>query len=418
MNLSKHILLITALLIQCMAAGTVTIANLVSADYQEYKELNKKTIEQSEPYIFAMTTEDLPECALYWKKIVKKATPKQGQQQNLWILVAKAGNKFVGFIEAQRKWTNESYLKHVATITKIFVDKEHQKQGIGTQLMNEMISLLAQDPTITALDLRVSSNQPAAIQFYKKFGFEVVNPHKHASQVDHVFHPHYCMKTCIQKAVQASKKIKRNDAAKIVMPAAQQLHINIITLDLDNMYPYREINIRSLEQNEPHIFAIAPEDEEGLLIDHWKERLELAQKKQGQQQNLWILAAESEGTLIGLIEAEREAPKHSYKKHLVCITKVFVDNNYHGKGVGKQLMHAMIDLLHQDTTVTAVELWVAAYGANYQTNPVINFYKSFGFQEANPHDYAVSIDQKFYSQHIMSTTIETAKENVKKIMAN
>ena len=69
--------------------------------------------------------------------------------------MARYDDKLVGFIEAEREWTKESYLKHLVSITKMFADKDYQQEKIGKELIRGMINLLAKDETITALDLRV-----------------------------------------------------------------------------------------------------------------------------------------------------------------------------------------------------------------------------------------------------------------------
>lgn len=412
MNYGKRIGLIAfayAQFLNIHALATLEIISLSPSMHQEYRLLNKKALEQNEPYVFAMAPEDLPASMSVWKKMIKDATPQQGEQQNHWILVARYDDKLVGFIEAEREWTKESYLKHLVSITKMFADKDYQQEKIGKELIRGMINLLAKDETITALDLRVPTDQKQAINLYSAFGFEPVNPHKYAVQVDGKFHPHYLMKTTMKTAFDKVEQIEKAEAKK---QANQPQKIKIVPLTINDRYPYRNINIRILEQNEPHIFAVAPKDDKRLFIDHWEERLKMANPEKGTQQNLWILVAKNDdGELIGLIEAERESPGHTYKKHLVCITRVVVDNNYRGRGVGKQLMNSMITLLHQDKTITALELWVAAYGKkDNEKNPAMHVYKSYGFQDVDSHDYAVLVGEKFYSHTLMATTMEVAKK--------
>lgn len=401
MNYIKTIVLLSCFLssINLLNADNLSITTIDPMQFKEYKEITEQAVKENEPHTFSMAPEDLPTADTYWKEKLQEAQPKKGIQQNEWILGARIDGKLVGIIEAEREWTKESYLKHLITITRIYVNKKYQNKGIATQLMISLLDLLAQDPTITALDFRVPSNQTEGT---KLFGFKAVNPHEYAVYINGKFYPHYYMKTTMQEAFTRKNEIETKTKSS---------PIHIKTLTPDEFEEYREINLRALEQNEPHIFAVAPEDDKYLPKEYWIERLHMAQTQKNIQQNLWILTAKIDGKLVGLIEAERETPNNSYKKHLVTITRVFVDKDYAGKGIGKQLMFKIIDLLHQDTSITALELWVEAS----KNNPALYLYKSFGFKEADPHDYAVQVEGKFYPFTLMATTMEAALEHKEKI---
>lgn len=80
------------------------------------------------------------------------------------ILVAKLGNKTVGFISMYCA-VDEGYICNIA------VEKSHRKQGIGTSLISEIITY-SQNKNLKFLTLEVRESNIEAIKFYEKLGFE------------------------------------------------------------------------------------------------------------------------------------------------------------------------------------------------------------------------------------------------------
>ncbi|MBT1701193.1 GNAT family N-acetyltransferase [Fulvivirgaceae bacterium PWU4] len=70
------------------------------------------------------------------------------------ILVAKIGNKIVGFISA---WIPDNFIHH------LYVDNQYQHNGIGTKLLKEMVCRLQYPITLKCLKSNVS-----AIKFYER----------------------------------------------------------------------------------------------------------------------------------------------------------------------------------------------------------------------------------------------------------
>lgn len=86
------------------------------------------------------------------------------RRPNTYCLVAEANNKVVGYLVA---WEVAEEL-HLANIS---VDKNYQKKGIGTKLMNEIITIARlRDIKKIYLETRVSNI--VAQKFYQKFGFK------------------------------------------------------------------------------------------------------------------------------------------------------------------------------------------------------------------------------------------------------
>lgn len=56
-------------------------------------------------------------------------------------------------------------------ITNVVVDKEYRRQGIGRRLLEE-IDIICKDKGLESLTLEVRFNNEAAVELYKKMGYE------------------------------------------------------------------------------------------------------------------------------------------------------------------------------------------------------------------------------------------------------
>ena len=90
------------------------------------------------------------------------------------ILVACIEDQIVGFIDYMITFNS-------ATITQIAVDQTFRKQGIATKLLIEMENTFPTDidEVVENTTLEVRESNLAAINLYKKSGYEVVTIKKH-----------------------------------------------------------------------------------------------------------------------------------------------------------------------------------------------------------------------------------------------
>jgi len=90
------------------------------------------------------------------------------------FLVALDESKIVGFIDFMITFNS-------ATIVQIAVIKEYRKQGIATQLLKEMENTFPKDidDIVENVTLEVRKSNVAAINLYKKNGYEEVIDKKH-----------------------------------------------------------------------------------------------------------------------------------------------------------------------------------------------------------------------------------------------
>jgi len=80
---------------------------------------------------------------------------------------------------------------HVVSITSLVVDSKERRQGIGIGLMTYALSKLSKSILVTTL--AVDSKNKAAINLYKKIGFERYGLLKQASKIQGKFVDNYLM---------------------------------------------------------------------------------------------------------------------------------------------------------------------------------------------------------------------------------
>ena len=90
------------------------------------------------------------------------------------ILVAEEDEKIVGFIDFMVTFNS-------ATIVQIAVLPEYRKQKIATNLLNEMENCFPKDldDVVENVTLEVRKSNEAAINLYKKDGYEIIVEKKH-----------------------------------------------------------------------------------------------------------------------------------------------------------------------------------------------------------------------------------------------
>jgi len=93
---------------------------------------------------------------------------------NAYLWVAKEGEKLLGYLVAYH--TSDEL--HIANIA---VAEEERRRGIGSLLIEKTIEL-AKNLKVLRIFLEVRPSNLAAINLYKKFGFEIVGRRNHYYQ--------------------------------------------------------------------------------------------------------------------------------------------------------------------------------------------------------------------------------------------
>lgn len=85
-------------------------------------------------------------------------------------IVYEINNKVVGFLKYGKNKKN--YSDEYAEIYALYVDKNYQKQGIGTKLINYSLKLLKKDYKYILVSTLIKNK---ANEFYKKQGFKQIS---------------------------------------------------------------------------------------------------------------------------------------------------------------------------------------------------------------------------------------------------
>jgi ribosomal protein S18 acetylase RimI-like enzyme len=94
-----------------------------------------------------------------WNKILEQ----QGENSHTWV--AKESQNVIGFSSANRKEEHR--------LQAIYVSPEYHGKGVGRQLATKVLKWLGDDKDIY---VNVASYNINAIEFYRKLGFEEVDP--------------------------------------------------------------------------------------------------------------------------------------------------------------------------------------------------------------------------------------------------
>jgi ribosomal protein S18 acetylase RimI-like enzyme len=97
---------------------------------------------------------------------------------NSYFYFGKNGQDILGYFKLNRKEAqSEFHDDDSLEIERIYVDSSYQGAGLGTVLLNKAKEIAAQSGC-KYLWLGVWENNPAAIRFYERNGFEIFSSHK------------------------------------------------------------------------------------------------------------------------------------------------------------------------------------------------------------------------------------------------
>ncbi|GIL18157.1 MAG: N-acetyltransferase [Oligoflexia bacterium] len=141
----------------------VTLRSPIEADAADILELIDKVIAErkyqvTEPGEYALNVEDQ-------KKWIQKMSTAPADI----VIVAEFHNRIVGMIDFHQN-ARRRRLKHTGSFGMSVVS-EYREHGIGTVLVEELLSWARLQPEIEKVCLSVFSNNPRAIHLYKKLGF-------------------------------------------------------------------------------------------------------------------------------------------------------------------------------------------------------------------------------------------------------
>lgn len=152
----------------------IEIVQLAPDNWKLLKDMRLKAL-QTDPLAFGRTYEE--ESGLSEEDWKAKLTDPDVE----WFFSKKDG-KFVAM--AGIHFLKRKVVEHKAEINGVFVDPEYRKQGVGEDLMRNLLAKLRANPKIVKIDLQVCAVQESAVKMYEKLGFRTVGIHEKSAKID------------------------------------------------------------------------------------------------------------------------------------------------------------------------------------------------------------------------------------------
>ena len=146
-----------------MKKDTSPQISIFSPSVQKFKQILDELIE-----VYSRGYEGLQDYAYRRRRDIKSYLKWLYKTDPEVFLIARVGNKAVGFVAGCRYWQDRVY-GEVGEIHELVVDKPFQNQGIGRTLTEKILLLLKQSHQI--IGLWVGERNERAIKFYKNAGF-------------------------------------------------------------------------------------------------------------------------------------------------------------------------------------------------------------------------------------------------------
>ncbi|MFC4455692.1 GNAT family N-acetyltransferase [Deinococcus sonorensis] len=94
------------------------------------------------------------------------------------VLGAEQGGQLVGTVSLVRQLRRN--VQHKASVNAVYVKPEARGQGVGEQLMRELLAQARQMEGLRQVQLSVTTSQQAALRLYRRLGFETYGHEREA----------------------------------------------------------------------------------------------------------------------------------------------------------------------------------------------------------------------------------------------
>lgn len=175
-------------------SNSVEIVELQQDEWEMYRDLRLKAVQEA-PEAFGTTyEEELAVTMEDWKR-----------RLNFNMIFAKSENRIIGMIGAVIDY--RSKLNHVALVISFYVIPEFRNKGIGGLLLDNIINKLKKQKNIRKINLKVTTNQAAAVKLYKKNGFHINGVLENEYLINGIYYDQYIMTCSFQNDIEL-KNIK------------------------------------------------------------------------------------------------------------------------------------------------------------------------------------------------------------------
>jgi ribosomal protein S18 acetylase RimI-like enzyme len=136
----------------------IEIKKLPPERWQDYRKLRLEAL-QKDPIAFGSSyEEEFSRTEEFWRNRIGN------------MLFAVETDRPVGMVRYAFETRTKN--KHVAGIYAMYVNKEFRNRGIGKRLMDDVISLIAENNDIRKIRLSVTPEQVYAVKLYEHSGFK------------------------------------------------------------------------------------------------------------------------------------------------------------------------------------------------------------------------------------------------------
>lgn len=158
--------------------------------------------------------------------------------------------------------------------------------------------------------------------------------------------------------------------------------MKITKLPITSWLDYKNLYMESIA-NSPQAFLWSKEEIGSKEDSVWQDRIK----------NMFFAITDDE-KLVGMAGFYCEEKKKL--AHIANIVRVYVNPEYRGKGIGKQLLLTVIEDVKSMPEIRKIQLGVIATQIL-----ALNLYESVGFEKVGELKMAVKIDDHFYDQYLM-----------------
>ncbi|MDQ6985251.1 MAG: GNAT family N-acetyltransferase [Candidatus Dojkabacteria bacterium] len=166
----------------------MNIRKLHKNDFTEYKRIKLESLKE-EPIAFDSSYEELK----IWNEEKWQSIFSDFLNEDECIFyLAEEDNQVVAF--AYIELIKKTKKNHIASFPTMYVNNDYRSQGIASMLLEKLIDEIRHNfKQIIKIQLSVYAPQKAAINLYKKFGFEIFGEFKKELQYQDKFYDQIAM---------------------------------------------------------------------------------------------------------------------------------------------------------------------------------------------------------------------------------
>lgn len=166
--------------------------------------------------------------------------------------------------------------------------------------------------------------------------------------------------------------------------------MHITKLPSSRWQDYKQLRLEALA-NSPQSFLSTTEETLAEPDTEWQNKI-----------HTMFFAVTDDDKLVGMAGWYRDSRKKLY--HIANIVSVYVNPEYRGKGVGKDLLVAVMNDSKSQPGVTKLQL-----GVMTSQESANRLYTSLGFKNVGTERWAIKVGDTYYDEHMLEILLEEKK---------